>query len=151
MKPAALIAVVFLAMSTSKAQQSRIPNNEIVLPVADQYYWAGPEGNLGIELIAKFQSEEKLTDILNLHKEVGTFKAKKYPFNTTRWDLRDILISADLNGSGSVAIWRVSGPKPLLLGYLEDLKKGYEDRTVFYDFGYVVLDFKPAAYREREK
>jgi hypothetical protein len=151
MKPAVLVAIVFLALFTSKAQQSRTPNNEIVLTVADQYFWTGPEGNLGIEFIGKFQSEEKLTDILNLLKEVGTFKAKKYPFNPTRWNLRDILISVDLNGGGSVAIWRVSGAKPLLLRYLEDLKKGYEDRTVFYDFGYVILDFKPTAYREREK
>jgi hypothetical protein len=145
MKPAALIAAVFLALSTSHAQQSRMSNNENVLTVADQYYWSGPEGNLGIEVLGKFRSEEKLTDTLNLLKEIGTFNAKKQPFNPTSWKLRDVLISMDLNANGNVVRWHVSGPKPLLLSYLENLKKQNEDKSVFYDFGYAFLHIKPTA------
>ena len=145
MKLLILIIAAFLFLTAAHAQQAKSSENKVAYTVADQYYWTGAEGNLGIEFNGKFQSEQKLTGTLNLLKEVGTFKAKKYPFGPRRWNLRDILISSDLNGNGNVATWRVSGPKPLLLSYLEDLKRGYEDKTVFYDFSYTILDFKPPA------
>jgi hypothetical protein len=53
-------------------------------------------------------------------------------------------VSADFNGAGSVATWQVSGPKPLLLAYLESLKSQYEDNSLFYDFGYRFINFKPS-------
>jgi hypothetical protein len=143
MKPMILIAVAFVFLPTGYARQTSKAESTVFSFVADQYYWTGPEGNLGIEFVGKFQTEEKLIDTLNLVREIGTFKAKKYPFNPSRWNLRDVLISTDLNASGNVATWRVSGPKPLLLSYLEELKKGCEDKTVFYDFGYTILDIKP--------
>jgi hypothetical protein len=114
------------------------------VPVADAYYWTGPERNLGIEMTGKFQSEDRLKDVFNLSKAIGTFKDKRYPFEPTTWMLRDILISADFNANGSVATWRVSGPKSLLLGYLARLKEEYEDKSVFYDFSYRFIDFKPS-------
>jgi hypothetical protein len=144
MRPSLLIAFLFCSL-TFHAQQTKTPENTRSVIIADQYYWAGPEGNLGIEIVGKFQSEEQLFDTLNLQKMIGTFKAKKHPFNSTNWRLRDILVALDLNGNGNVAKWRVSGPKPLLMDYLEGLKQRYEDKSVFYDFGWTFVDFKPTA------
>lgn len=42
------------------------------------------------------------------------------------------------------------GPKPLLLKFLKDMDRGYEDQSVFYDFGYTFVNFKPTAYCEHE-
>jgi len=113
--------------------------------VADPYYWAGSEGNLGIEIWGNFQSEMQLIKTLDLSSEIGLFKSKSYPFQSTSWKLRDILLSVDFNGSGYVAIWRVSGPKPLLMKYLESLRRGSEDKSVFYTFSYKFIDVRANA------
>ena len=113
--------------------------------VADPYYWAGSEGNLGIQIWGNFQSEMQLIKTLDLSSEIGLFKSKSYPFQSTSWKLRDILLSVDFNGSGYVAIWRVSGPKPLLMKYLESLRRGSEDKSVFYTFSYKFIDVRANA------
>jgi len=139
MTPAVLVAVLFLFVLGNPTQKA----TRHVL-VADPYYWTGPEGNLGIEITGKFQSEEGLKGTLNLSNEIGLFKDRKYPFKLKSWRLRDILISVDLNSVGSVVRWQVSGPKPLLLGYLDRLKKDYDDKSVFYDLSYRFIVFKPS-------
>jgi len=84
-----------------------------------------------------------MAETLSLSKEVGTFNGRK-------WKLSDILVSADFNANGYVADWKVSGPKPLLLDYLEQLKAGDDEQGghLFYDFGYSFINFKPTAYWE---
>ena len=143
MKPLLLLA--FLCCSLTVHAQTKTPEKTGPVTVADSYYWTGPEGNVGIEIGGKFQSEEDLFDTLNLQKIVGTFKAKKYPFNSTNWRLRDILVTLDLNGTGNVAKWRVCGPRPLLVDYLEELKQRAEEKLGFYDFSWTWVDFKPTA------
>jgi hypothetical protein len=139
MTPAVLVAFLFLFVLGNPTQK---PTQHVL--VADPYYWTGPEGNLGVEISGKFQSEDGLNDVLSLSNEIGLFRDKKYPFKVKSWRLRDILISVDFNATGSVAKWQVSGPEPLLLGYLDRLKKEYEDKSVFYDFSYRFIDFKPS-------
>src|SRR5207247_11473582 len=86
--------------------------------------------------------EMQLIRTLDLSRGIGLFKSKSYPFQPTSWKLRDILLSVDFNGSGYVAIWRVSGPKPLLMKYLEGLQRGSEVKSVFYTFSYKFLYFR---------
>jgi len=136
----ALVTLVVLLSGIASTAQA--PNGNIL--VADAYYWSGPEGNLGIEITGKFQSEEGLKNILSLSSEIGLFKDRRYPSKERNWTLRDVLISVDLNANGSVATWRVSGPRPLLASYLDRLKRLYEDKSMFYDFGYSFVDFKPS-------
>ena len=113
--------------------------------VADPYYWTWSEGNLGIQIWGNFQSEMQLIRTLDLSRGIGLFKSKSYPFQPTSWKLRDILLSVDFNGSGYVAIWRVSGPKPLLMKYLENLRRGSEDKSVFYTLSYKFIDLRPSS------
>lgn len=128
-----LAAVLLLGGCASLHQEAVI--------VADQKYCWESEGNLGISISGKFNSSEKMAETLNLNKEIGTFNSRK-------WKLVDILVSMDLNANGDVATWEVSGPKPLLSNYLEDLEAKYKDNSLFYDFGYSFVNFKPAAYWE---
>lgn len=139
MAPTVLAAFLLLLVLGNPAQKPTQP-----VLVADAYYWTGPEGNLGIEISGKFQSEDGLKEVLSLSNEIGLFKDKKYPFNVRSWRLRDILISVDFNANGSVAKWQVSGPEPLLLDYLDRLKKRYEDKSLFYDFSYRFIEFRPS-------
>ena len=144
MKRILLIASLILLPFSIHAQKTSQPDAKHFVLVADTYYWTGTEGNLGLEITGKFQSEQKLLETLNLSTEVGSFKGRKYPFNEKLWHLRDILVSVDFNATGSVATWQVSGPEPLVLLYLENLKKQYEAKSVFYDFGYKLVDFRPS-------
>jgi len=77
-----ILPITFLMLSALSfvARASGQDDKRTVL-VADTYYWAGPEGNLGIAITGKFQSEQKLLDTLNPLKEVGSFKDREYPFN----------------------------------------------------------------------
>ena len=141
-----MFVTVILLVSVCPAYAQRTDKLEAKKSVliSDQYYWSAPEGNLGIEVDGKFESEAALITTLALSTEIGVFKDRHYPFNVRKWTLRDILVSVDFNGGGSVAKWRVSGPKPLLLSYLDGLRKKNEDRSVFYDLGYRFVIFKPS-------
>jgi hypothetical protein len=136
-----LILFTLLVLAVQGTSQQRTGHTVLV---ADPYYWPWSEGNIGIEITGKFQSEQGLLDTLNLTRDVGLFKDKKYPVNPRAWKLRDILISADFNATGSVAKWQVSGPRPLLLSYLASLQEQYESRSTFYDFGYRFIEFRPS-------
>ncbi|HKQ80105.1 MAG TPA: hypothetical protein VJ810_40810 [Blastocatellia bacterium] len=144
MKAIAAAMILFLLPLCVIPQENRVVKNDDPVHIADRYFYARPEGNLGIEIAGKFQSEEILKATLDLSAEIGVHKAKKYPFDETMWTLRDILVSVDFNANGSVAVWRVSGPKPLLLNYLERLKNQYEDKSLFYDFGHRFINFRPS-------
>ena len=113
--------------------------------VADPYYWTWSEGNLGIQISGNFQSEMQLIKTLDLSSEIGLFKSKSYPFQPRGWTLRDILLSVNFNASGYVAIWRVSGPKPLLMKYLESLRRASEGKSVFYTFSYKFIDVRASS------
>ena len=141
-----IFLTVILLVSVCPAYAQKTDKHEVKKSVfiSDQYYWSAPEGNLGIEVDGKFESDSALITTLALSTEIGVFKDRHYPFNVRKWTLRDILVSVDLNGGGSFAKWQVSGPKPLLLSYLDDLKKKNEDRSVFYDLSYRFINFKPS-------
>jgi hypothetical protein len=139
-----LVTAVFVLVGvTATGMQHPHVSKEPVL-IADGFYWAGSEGNLGVRITGKFHSEELLIATFDLAAEIGEFKSKKYPFRPTPWTLRDILVLADFNGSGSVATWQVSGPRPLIEAYLASMKRRYEDRSLFYDFGYSEVNFQPS-------
>jgi hypothetical protein len=145
-----LILTLHLFTAVTHAQQTNIMQSEEPHIVADQYYWSGSEGNVGISFTGKFQSLEKMAKTFNLLQEIGEFKTSAVSAQTMSWKLHHILISIDLNANGNVAKWQVSGPKPLLFQYLEKMKRDFENRSLFYDFGYTIVNFKPTAYWERE-
>jgi hypothetical protein len=126
-------------------------DNVVPEVVADEYYWAGPEGNVGIAITGKFKSLEAMAQTLGLTAPVGRFRDRQSSFKTKDWVLRDILISMNLNANGLVATWRVSGPKPLLLDYVRDLEGLYKAGTVLYDFDHVRIRFEPTAFWEEEE
>lgn len=144
MKSLFLTAMLLISVCTASAQDPSRQESKNFVPISDRYYWAGSEGNLGIEIIGKFESEAALLATMSLTTEVGLFKGRQEPFNTKRWTLRDILVSVNFDGNGCVATWRVSGPKPLVLSYLEDIKNKMKDESVFYDFSYVFINFRPS-------
>lgn len=115
--------------------------------ISDQYYWPGPEGNMGAIVIGKFNNFELMASTLDLRKEIGEFETNK---SKTMWILGDILVSVDLNANGNVAEWEVSGPKPLIQKYVRKLEKSYKNKTVFYDFYSSTLNYKPTAYWETD-
>jgi len=144
MKSIFLIAILLVSVCAAYAQKTGRHEVKKFVPISDQYYCTGAEGNLGIEIDGKFESEAALITTLALSTEIGLFKDRHYPFNIKTWTLRDILVSVDFNGGGSVAKWQVSGSKPLLLSYLDGLKKKNEDKSLFYDFGYRYINFTPS-------
>ena len=138
-----ILAMLFL-FSTAYAQDSEDIRKLDPLLVADQlYYWENDAENIGIEIGGKFNSREKMAETFSLLQNVGTFRARE-------WVLADILISVDFNANGDVAGWQVSGPKPLLLSYLEKLKAAHKDESIFYSFSYSFINCKPSAYFEGE-
>ena len=139
MKTVAPILFLALAATTISAQQPAASVVEPPVLVADRLFWAGPEGNAAAEITGKFQSEEKLQQHFQLSNPIGTFTSKQKPPRLVQWTLREILVSVDFNGGGSVATWRVSGPKPLVLAYVERLKTQFDDKSQFYDFGIRLL------------
>jgi hypothetical protein len=143
MKQILLIAILSSFALSLPAQAISQSEDKSTVLVADKYYWPGPEGNLGVEITGKFQSEQKLEETLNLFNEIGSFKDLNYPSEKV-WRLRDILVLEDFNATGSVAKWQVCGPKPLILEYLKSLKRKDEDQSLFYDFGYRLINFKPS-------
>jgi len=144
MKLTVFLIVTSLLVCATNAQNTTNHESKRLVPVADQFYWTGAEGNLGIEIVGKFETEAALVTSLTLETEIGPFKDSHYPFNMRKWTLRDILVRVDFGG-GTSATWQVSGPKPLLMRYLEALKKGSDDKSVFYDFGYRFVNFKPSS------
>lgn len=106
--------------------------------VADRFYWSGPKGNLGLSLVGKFDSPEKLRETFVPAKVLSVFSGR-------RWILSDILVSVDFNANGSAASWKVSGPRPVLEQYLATLKAGYQNKTLLYDFSFSEIDFRPTA------
>ena len=129
--------MLFLALTatTINAQQPAPRVVEAPVLVADRFFWAGPEGNAAAEITGKFQSEEKLQQHFQLSNPIGTYTSKQKSPRLVQWTLREILVSVDFNGGGSVATWRVSGPKPLVLAYVDRLKTQFNDKSLFYDFG----------------
>lgn len=139
-----LMLTVACSVFANRIREPSNHNDKDLLIVADQKYYWGPEGNAGVSIFGKFNSSKQMKETLDLSKEIGRFKSKK-------WTLSDVLISMDLNANGDVASWIVSGPKPLLLGYLKELKNRYQDKTLFYDFSYTFIECKPTAYLEQEE
>lgn len=102
--------------------------------IADRFYWLEGKGNLGITIFGKFNSAHKMAETFNLSQEIGSF-------NNRKWILRDILLTVDYGGNGNVAQWQVSGPKPLIQKYINDLKAQYANKSVFYNLSYFTAKF----------
>jgi hypothetical protein len=134
---AGLLTLALVGMGGSYAAEEPAQSP---LVVADRLYYAGPEGNLGLSFLVKFVSLASLADHLRPDRPIGNFKNRE-------WRLYDVLVSADCNGNGYVAEWKVSGPSPLLLEYQRNLEAD-RDRNIFVDFSSQVLDFKPTAHWE---
>jgi hypothetical protein len=114
------------------------------LIVSDRLYYNGPEGNAGLAFQVKFITAQSLTTFLKLDTPVGNIKNRSYT-------LRDILV--DVNFDGGNANWadlRISGPKPIILDYLNDLETKFRKKNLLSDFSWMFMNFKPTAYYENE-
>jgi len=109
--------------------------------VADRFYWSGAKGNLGLSLVGKFNSTEKMVETFNLSRVLSTFSGKQ-------WKLNDILVSSDFNADINTVNWKVSGPRPVVERYLASLKAGYQDQSLLADFGFSEINFQPTAASE---
>jgi hypothetical protein len=123
---ASFFLLIFFA-STVALGQSRIL-------LSDEYLWTGEEGTRVVRISGKFQSEEAMTETLNLTARIGRFSDRVWPHEERDWRLKDVLLSMDLNGNGNVASWIVAGPTPLITDYVDTLAARLADRTIFYDF-----------------
>lgn len=118
-------------------QKAAPPAQEEALVVADQLYWVGPEGNLALDITAKFNSSAALLKHLDLKAPVGSFQGKD-------WTLRQIVVAMDFNANGEVASWLISGPKPLVEGYFKALQASGDT----YDLGRHEVNVAPTAMME---
>jgi len=140
MKIVGLIILMLFSLSVVFAHEVEDFERKEPILVADQlYYWEDDAENIGISITGKFNSREKMAETFDLLRIVGLFQGRA-------WALADILVTVDLNANGDVASWEISGPEPLLMSYIKDLDARYEDRSLFYDFGYHFIDFKPSAF-----
>lgn len=96
--------------------------------VADQRYWAGPEGNAGLEITASFTTLTAMSETLRLDSLVSEM-------NGEPWFLADILVRTDLNANGRSCSWLVSGPQPVIAKYQLQLRKLSADQAILRDFG----------------
>ena len=129
-------SVLFL----SSAEISDLPHPLIV---SDRLYYDGPEGNAGLAFQVKFITAQSLTTFLKLDTPVGNVKNRAYT-------LSDILV--DVNFDGGNADWadvRISGPKPIILDYLNDLETNFRKKNLS-DFSWMFMNFKPTEYYESE-
>ncbi|MCM2305611.1 MAG: hypothetical protein NDJ72_12985 [Elusimicrobia bacterium] len=100
--------------------------------VADRFFWTGPEGNLGLEIKARFQSQAMLERVLRPDMVVGSYKDKDSS-KLRDWPLREILVSVNLNAEETAAVWRVSGPRPLIAAYADGLARLSKTYPVLQD------------------
>ena len=91
-------------------------------------------------LSAKFNSRADLVRELSLNTPVGTLDGRT-------WVLADIVVEMDFNGNGDVAGWGVSGPTPVVQGYVDRLRRA----KVHYDFGAHKVDYVPTHFGEGEE
>jgi len=111
------------AVTSSKASKP------VPLHLAYQRYWPGPDENLALDITGKFNSLEEMTSTLKLDNTIGAFGHRT-------WIFADILVLMDCNANGHVISWVVSGPKPLISAYVQNLENLYKQDKIFYDFGY---------------
>lgn len=107
-----------------------------VVRVAERFFWIGPEGNLGLEIKARFKSQAILEKMLDPNMPVGSFKGKNSASGSLDWTLRDILVSVNFNSAKTAAVWRVSGPRPLIADYAQILAHGAKKYSILQDVSY---------------
>jgi hypothetical protein len=103
----------------------------------DEQYWSRPPGNRVSAISAKFTTAKVMASYLRLDSPVGTFASRS-------WVLGDILVSLDLNANGHVASWRVSGPAPLIEGYLSGIEQMHSERHEIYDLSSQDICMEPS-------
>lgn len=115
------------------------------VPVAERFYWTGPDGNLGLEIMARFQSQAWLERATRPDMVIGSFRDRNPPHDFRDWTLREILVSMNLNAAEIAAVWRVSGPEPLITAYAEGLVRLSRKNPIVQDVSYKAVKFRPAA------
>ncbi|MBI2387902.1 MAG: hypothetical protein HYV14_18095 [Elusimicrobia bacterium] len=112
--------------------------------VADRFFWTGPEGNLGLEIKARFQSQAMLERVLRPDMVIGSYKDKDSS-KFRDWPLRDVLVSVNLNAAETAAVWRVSGPRPLIAAYAEGLARVSKKYPIMQDVDVHEVKFRATA------
>jgi hypothetical protein len=137
-----LAAVVFLVVipMNAWAGDRNTPNP---LAISDRLYHSGPEGNAGLSFSVKCVTPALLATLLRLDAPVGTVGDKPY----TLWN---ILVDADFDGgNAATADVRLSGPKPLILAFLNGLEERLREKQLL-ELSWNFLPFRPTAFYETE-
>jgi hypothetical protein len=82
----------------------------------------------GAEIIANFGTAEARAATIRLDAPVATLDGRT-------WILSDILITADFNGNGYVATWKVAGPTPVIERHIAQIREMTKARDLIYDHG----------------
>ncbi|MBU1108439.1 MAG: hypothetical protein KKB51_17320 [Candidatus Riflebacteria bacterium] len=139
-----IFMMFFFFYSTSILSGAETRDLPHPLVVSDRLYFDGPEGNAGLAFQIKFLAPQSLTDFFRLDNTVGTIGNRLY-------SLKDVLVDIDFDGgNANWASARISGPKPVIIGYLNDLEKKCRANNLFTDFSWNFINFKPTAYYETE-
>lgn len=119
---------------------------DLPLVVADRLYrpGPGPDENSAYCLSWKFKSREDMVQALRLDTPIGRFHGEKCfdsecvnsGCTAAEWSLFDILVLMDLNADSNCARLIVSGPQPLVDGYVSRLaaEEASGRELTWYDF-----------------
>lgn len=129
----------------TKEDASRREASDPGVRVAERLFWTGAEGNLGLEIKARFKSQAVLEGVLRPDMFVGSFRDKKSAAGERDWTLREILVSVNLNAAETAAVWRVSGPRPLIEVYAKALAYAPKKYPIFQDIDIREVRFRATA------
>jgi len=113
--------------------------------VAQRLFWTGSEGNLGLEIKARFKSRAVLEGVLRPDMFVGSFRDNDPAAGARDWTLREILVSVNLNAAETAAVWRVSGPRPLIEVYAKALAYAPKKYPIIQDVDIREVKFRASA------
>lgn len=71
MERSIVLATLCVVLTWSRGVRNEAQEIGQPMPVADAFYWAHSERNLGIEIGVKFQSEKQLVETLALPNQIG--------------------------------------------------------------------------------
>ena len=112
--------------------QTAAPRDTIY--VADRFLRAPVQG---ARIVAKFGNAATRAETIRLDAVVTKVDKKD-------WLLGDILVNADFDGNGFIAVWTVAGPKEVIDAHINAIRALSKDRSKIYDHGIIPVVVKCA-------
>ena len=118
-----LVACLAFGVAGQVEGQSGAPRDTIY--VADRFLG---ESTIGAVVVAKFDNPKIRAETLRLDAPVLTVNGRE-------WVLGYVLVKADFDGNGYIAIWTIAGPKAVVDAHTAAILAMTKDRTKIYDHG----------------